>query len=46
MLGLAGRSSYVNPDAISGVQDPGARAVAIAFRAAAEFEQERTPSYR
>lgn len=37
LAGLAGRSSYVNPDAIQGVEDPGATAVAIAFRAAAKF---------
>ena len=39
MTGRAGRSSYVNPDAIIGIPDPGAVAVSIAFRAAAEFDR-------
>lgn len=32
----AGRSSYVNAENLAGVADPGARAVAVAFQAAAE----------
>jgi hypothetical protein len=40
MTGRAGRSSYVNPDAIAGIPDPGAVAVSVVFKAAAKYDRE------